>query len=139
MSKEQYSELADYIIEYFNEMQKKVSLPVDLKYVYQADSKQKTLIKITKIPDKYAVLLNAELIVTFNEDYFDAFDDESKNILVDQELALIEFNLDKGTLKIAKPDFITSSGVVKKYGVEAVERANHVRDLYNQQQDDKKK
>lgn len=139
MSKEQFHELTDYIVEYFQEKQKKLSLPVDLKYVYQADDKQKTLIKVSKIPDKFAVLLDAELLVSFNEDYFDAFDDESKSILVEQELALVEFDLDKGQLKIGKPDLITSSGIIKKYGVDAVGRANQVRDLYTQQQADKNK
>ena len=56
MSKEQYRELADYVIEYFNEQQEKLSLPIDLKYVYQADDKQKTLLKIVKIPDRYSNL-----------------------------------------------------------------------------------
>lgn len=139
MSKEQYHELQDYIIEYFNELEQKLSIPLDTKYVYQADNKQKTLVKIVKITDRYSVLLNSDLLISFNEDYFDAFDDEIKNILIEQELALIEFDIDKGTLKIGKADLITSTGIVKKYGVEAVERANQVRNLYNQQQEDKEK
>ena len=139
MSKEQFHELSDYIVEYFDELEKKLSLPVDIKYVYQADDKQKTLIKIIKVADRYSTLLKADLLISFNEDYFDAFDDEAKNILIDQELALLEFDLEKGTLKIGKPDLITSSGIVKRYGVEAVERANQVRDLFNQQQADKEK
>jgi hypothetical protein len=134
MSKEQFHELSDYIIEYFDELEKKLSLPVDIKYVYQADDKQKTLIKIVKIADRYTKLLNADLLISFNEDFFDAFDDEAKNILIDQELALIEFNLDKGTLKLGKPDLISSSGVIKKYGLSAVERANQVKELFNNQQ-----
>ena len=134
MSKEQFHELSDYIIEYFDGLEKKLSIPVDIKYVYQADDKQKTLIKIVKIADRYAKLLNPDLLISFNEDYFDAFDEEAKNILIDQELALIEFNLENGTLKIGKADLITSSGVIKKYGVEAVERANQVKALFNDQQ-----
>lgn len=134
MSKEQFHELADYIIDYFDVLEKKLSLPVDIKYVYQADDKQKTLIKIVKIADRYAKLLNSDLLISFNEDYFDAFDDEAKNILIDQELALIEFDLEKGTLKIGKADLITSTGVIKKYGVDAVERANQVKSLFNDQQ-----
>lgn len=134
MGKEQFHELSDYIIEYFDQLEKKLSIPIDIKYVYQADDKQKTLIKIIKIADRYSNLLNAELLISFNEDFFDAFDDEAKNILIDQELALIEFNMDKGTLKIGKPDLISSSGVIKKYGLTAVERANQVKDLFNSQQ-----
>lgn len=137
MSKEQFHEASDYIVEYFQELEKKLSLPVDINYVYQADDKQKTLIKIVKIADRYSKLLGADLLVSFNEDFFDAFDEQAKDILIDQELALVEFDLEKGTLKLGKPDLITSSGIIKKYGVDAVERANQVRDLFNQQQADK--
>jgi len=139
MSKEQFNILSDYIVDYFKELEQKLSLPIDLKYVYQADNKQKTLVKIIKVPDRYSVLVKADLLISFNEDFFDAFDDESKNVLIDQELALIEFDFEKGTLKIGRPDLITSYGVMKKYGIEAIERANQVRDLYNQQQSDKEK
>jgi len=137
MSKEQFHELAEYIVEYFDDLKKNLSIPVDVKYVYQADDKQKTLIKIIKVVDRYSILLNADLLVSFNEDYFDQFDDEAKNILIDQELALIQVDYDKGTFKIGRPDLITSSGVIKRYGVEAVERANQVRDLLSQQIEDK--
>jgi hypothetical protein len=134
MGKEQFHELSDYIVDQFKSLQKNLNLPIDVKYVFLADDKQKTLCKIKKIADNYATLLNADLIVSFNEDFFDAFDDEAKNILIEQELALIQFNLEKGTLKIGKPDLITSSGIIKKYGVKAVERANQVKDLFNDQQ-----
>lgn len=136
MSKEQFTDLSEDIIEYFTAAEQKLAMPIDLKYVYQADNKQKTLVKITKIPDKYAVIIKAELLVCFNEDFFDNFDDEARDILISQELALVECNFEKGTVKIAKADLITSKGVLKKYGVEAVERANQVRDLYNQQKED---
>jgi len=139
MSKEQFTELEADIIEYFNELEAKLELPVDTKYVYQGDEKQKTLLKIIKIPDRYATLLKADILISFNEKFFDIFDDESKTILIEQELALVEMNIDTGILKIGKPDLITSTGKVKKYGVEAVERANQVSTLYNQQQADQEK
>lgn len=134
MAKLDFNKLADYIIEFFDGMKSKLSLPVDIKYAYQAYNKQKTLISIKKIPDNYSALIGADLLVTFNEDYFDAFDDEAKEILIDQELAKIEFNMDKGTLKIVKPDLVTSSSIIRKYSLKKVERANQVKDLYKDQQ-----
>ena len=139
MSKEQFHELADYVIEKFDELKEKLTFNIDIKFVYQADDKQKTLIKIVKVPDRYSILLKADFLISFNEDYFDAFDEEAKDILIDQELALIEIDFEKGTTKIGRPDLITSSGIIKKYGVDAVERANQIRDLFNQQQADKEK
>ena len=139
MSKEQFHDLADYIVEDFSKLETKLGLPVDIKYVYQADDKQKTLIKISKVPDRYSILLKADILISFNEDFFDKFDDEAKLILIEQELALVELDIDKGTLKIGRPDLVTSTGIVKKYGVDAVERANQVSVLYNQQIADKEK
>jgi hypothetical protein len=46
--------------------------------------------------------------------------------------------MEKGTLKIVKPDLVTSSAIIKKYSLESVERANQVRDLYLNQQLDSK-
>jgi len=134
MAKDNFGELADYIQEFFEDMQNKLTLPVDLKYAFQSNAKQKTLVTIKKVPDNYSVLLDAELLVTFNEDFFDAFDEDSKKILIDQELAKVEFNTEKGTLKIVQPDLITSSAIIKKYSLEKVEKANQVRDLYKDQQ-----
>jgi hypothetical protein len=133
MSKEQYHNLSDYIIEHFDILEKKLSLPLDIKFVYQADNKQKILVKIIKINDRYAKLLDSDLLVSFNEDFFDVFDEEAKNILIEQELALIQFDYEKGTIKIGKPDLMTSTGIIKKYGMDAVERANQVTSLFNQQ------
>lgn len=137
MAKNDFHELADYIQDFFEKMKMELNLPVDIKYAYQAYNKQNTLITIKKIPDNLAILVKADLLVTFNEDYFDAFNDEPKSILIDQELAKIEFNMEKGTLKIVKPDLMTSSSIIKKYSLESVERANQVVTLYKDQQLDK--
>lgn len=139
MSKEQFNELSEDVIEYFNELEKKLSFPTDLKILFQSDAKQKTLLKIVKIPDRYSVLLKADLIVSFNEEYFDSFDDEAKTILIDQELALLEFNYEKGTLKIGKPNIMTSNSIFDKYGNDAVKRANQMIVLFKEQLEEKEK
>lgn len=139
MSKEQFNELSEDVIEYYNELEKKLSFPTDLKIIFQSDAKQKTLLKIVKIPDRYSVLLKADLLVSFNEEYFDSFDDEAKTILIDQELALLEFNYEKGTLKIGKPNIMTSNSIFDKYGNDAVKRANQMIILLKEQLEEKEK
>ena len=139
MSKEQFNELSEDVIEFFNELEKKLSFPTDLKMLFQSDAKQKNLLKIIKIPDRYSVLLKADLIVSFNEEYFDSFDDEAKTILIDQELALLEFNYEKGTLKIGKPNIMTSNSIFDKYGNDAVKRANQLTILLKEQLEEKEK
>ena len=40
MSKEQFNELSEDVIEFFNELEKKLSFPTDLKILFQSDAKQ---------------------------------------------------------------------------------------------------
>ena len=138
MAKEQYESLSDEIIDHFNKIEKSFALPMDVKFVYVANSKQKKLVKISKISDTYSYLLDADLLVVFNEDYFANFDDGVKQILIEQEIDKIEFDLEKGTIKIKEPEINTSSGIIEKFSLKSVENANTVQRLYEKQKKDKK-
>lgn len=129
---EQYYELDQDIIDFFKKVEQECAFAMDIKFVFQANEKQKSLIQIKKIPDNYAVLLNAEAIVTVNEAYFNDFDDKIRNILFEQEIDKIELNLDKGTFKIVQPSLKTSTGIVNKYTYKEVERANETERLVAQ-------
>jgi hypothetical protein len=131
MAKEHFCELDDYFVDSFKAALKNLNIPVDVKFVYQKNDKQKTMVKIKKVARTYTVMLKADLIVSFNGNYFYAFDDETKNILIEQELALIEFNMDSATLKLVKPDLMTSSALVEKYGLNAVKRAIQINKSYS--------
>ena len=124
-------------IDYIEKIMLNFNLPVTMRYYYQNNSKQKRLIKISKIPDHYAVAINADILVHVNEEYFDAMDEEIKKILIEQELDKIEFNLDKGTFKITSTGRInTSTGFINKYTFENVSRAVQVEVEFTQQSAD---
>ena len=109
-----------------------------MNYQFIGDSKQKTLIKITKVADDYSFILQKELKVSINEDLLTAYDQESITILFEQEIDKININLDSGKVKLLKTDLNTFSSLVNKYGVEKVARANKVEELYQDQQSDVK-
>lgn len=139
MAKEQYEALSDSVIEYFKGIESSFAMPMDIKFTFVANSKQKKLIKISKIADTYAYLLDSDLLVTFNEDYFENFDDNSKQILVEQEIDRIEFDLEKGTISItSEPEIHTSSGIIEKFSLKSVENANKLQKEYEKQKKDKK-
>jgi hypothetical protein len=100
------------------------------------NEKQKELIKVSKITDQYAFLLEKELLVSINEDLLNVFDEESVSILLEQEIDKININIDSGKIKLVKTDLNTFSSLVNKYGVEKVARANKVEDLYHEQKKD---
>ena len=136
---EAFYELDEDIVKYFNEIENDFGFSVNLKYIFQANSKQKVLIKLIKLPDHYGQLLKADILVSINEEFFNTFDDSTKEILFMQEIDKIEINLEKSTIKIGQPSLKTSMGIVKRFSYESVEKAIEVERLYDQQIKEKAK
>jgi hypothetical protein len=135
---DRFYELSEDTIDDFYKIFNKKSFPVSIKFQFIGDSKQKGLIKISKIADDFSFILQKELKVTINEDLLNAYDEESSTILFEQEIDKININIDSGKIKLVKTDLNTFSSLVNKYGVEKVARANKVEELYQEQQRDAK-
>jgi hypothetical protein len=137
-AKETYYEVDSSTEELFLEVFNKKSLPVNVKLLFQGNSKQKQLIKVSKISDQSAFALGKELLISVNEDLLNVFDDESVTILIEQEIDKININMESGKIKLVGTDLNTFSSIVNKYGVEKVARANKVEELYHEQKVDAK-
>jgi hypothetical protein len=133
-----FYKLSDDAEKRFFEVFSKKSFPLPLKFLFQGNSKQKGLIAISKIPDRFAFTIGKELLVSINEDILDVFDEESATILFEQEIDQITMNIESGKIKLIKTDLNTFSALVNKYGVVKVARANKVEELYQDQQKDAK-
>lgn len=133
---DRFYELSEDTINDFLDVFKGKSFPIEIKFQFIGDSKQKNLVKIAKIADDYAFVLQKELKVTVNEDLLNAYDEESIQILFEQEIDKININLDSGKIRLVKTDLNTFSGLVNKYGVEKVTKANGVESLYREQKED---
>lgn len=138
-AKDVFYHLDETTEELFMEVFNKKSFPVNVKFLFQGNSKQKQLIKIKKIAEEYSFELGKELLVSINEDLLNVFDDESVSILFEQEIEAININMDSGKIKLVGPDLKTHSSIVNKYGVDKVARANKVEELYSEQKADSDK
>jgi hypothetical protein len=136
-----YEVSEDTISDFFEVFDKK-SFPIKIDFQFLGHRKQKGLIKISKISDQYSAILAIELgsprelLVTINEDLMDAFDEESRTILIEQEIDKINMNVESGKIKLVKTDLNTFASLVNKYGVEKVSRANQVESLFIEQKED---
>ena len=135
-AKDVFYHLDETTEELFMEVFNKKSFPVNVKFLFQGNSKQKQLIKIKKVAEEYAFELGKELLLSINEDLLNVFDDESVSILFEQEIEAININMDSGKIKLVGPDLKTHSSIVNKYGVDKVARANKVEELYSEQKAD---
>ena len=133
---DRFAELYQDTIDDFLKIFEKKSFPIPIKFQFIGDSKQKNLIKISKIADDFAFILKKELKVSINESLLNVYDEESITILFEQEIDKININIDTGKIKLVKTDLNTFSSLVNKYGVEKVARANKVEELYQTQKQD---
>ena len=135
---DKFYEVSEDAIARFYEVFNKKSFPVSIKFQFVGCEKQKELIKVSKIADHFAFILQKEILVSINDDLMSVFDDESITILIEQEIDKININIETGKIKFIKTDLNTFSAIVNKYGVEKVARANKVEELYNEQKKDGK-
>ena len=110
--------VSDETIGVFNKIFAKKAFPFNVGFQFLGCESQKSLIKISKLPDQYVFMLEKELLVTINDELMSVFDDESIQILIEQELDKISINMETGKIKMIKPDLSTFSGLINKYGIE---------------------
>lgn len=127
------------IIEFFDKIIEEFSLISEIKFFFYLNSKQKTLIKISKIPDQYVLGIKSEIAVSINQVYYDMLDEDAKTVLFSQEIDRIEINSETGTIKVGKASISTSAGIVKKFTYDEVERAVEIERQLEQQLKDKNK
>lgn len=130
-----YYELSDDTTDVFMSIFNKKAIPFNLGLQF-VGCDQKMLIKISKLPDQYAFLLKNDLLISINDKLMSVFDDESIQILIEQEIDKISINMDNGKIKMIKPDLTTFSSLINKYGIEKITKANQVQELYSEQKQD---
>lgn len=131
-----FYQVSEETITTFKTIFNKKSFPFNVGFQFVGSESQKNLIKISKMPDQFAFILEKELLVTINDDLMSVFDEESIQILMEQEIDKISVNMDTGKIKMIKPDLTTFSGLINKYGIEKVAKANKVEELYAEQKQD---
>lgn len=140
MAKEDFIEIEDDIVEFIKNVEKDFNIPIDITFKYVVNRKQKQLIKFTKIPDVYAnnFILNADIIAVINDEYYDNFDDDTKKVLIEKEFDRIDFNFEKGTIKLTNPKVNVNTGFVEKHTWDKVSNVIKLEQEFEQQRKDKK-
>ncbi len=123
---ETYYEVSDEFANIFESIWKTTYLPVDLKYRLVGNAKLKNGVKIIKLNDLQCYLTQQELIIEVNEIELNKLDEKAMMIILNQEVCKITVDMNNGKIKLIKPDVVTFSGVIKKYGLDDVMRANEL-------------
>ena len=133
MSKEvsgisKFYEVSDETVGIFMEIVGKKSLN-GVAFQFIGNASQKMVIKISKLSDQYEYVIKKHVLVSINEELMVNFEDESLDILFEQEIDKISFNIESGKIKLIKPDISTFSALIKKWGIEKISKANQLAEI----------
>lgn len=131
-----FYDLDETSLEQINGIIDSLSFPFNIKMKMIGVSNQKCLIKLTKTSPITTHLSGIELLICINEDYLVSLEEENSKILIHQELDRIETDIQKGSFKLGKFKLQTNEGILHKYGIDAVAKANQLSDLYTKQKKD---
>lgn len=122
-----YQEITnDTIIETFQEILKSKYIPVDINFQFTAVVKGKKLIDIKKVPENLEDVLGKQLQVIVNEEIYDKMDDKSIEIIFEQEIEKISYNMNTGKISLTNPKLAVFPGIVNKYGIDDIARAYEI-------------
>jgi hypothetical protein len=131
-----FYELSQDAVDTFQTVLKSKIFSIEMNFQFIGSESQKSLIKISKISDQFSFLLEKDILISINEDLMTKFDDESIQILFEQEIDRIVVNIESGKIKLVKPDLTTFSSLINKYGIEKISRANQIETLSVEQSED---
>lgn len=131
-----FYELSADSLQEVNDIINEMAMPFNIKKEIIGASGQKTLIKLQKASPFVNYKTGIELFIFINEDYLAALDNETSKILIHQELDRIETDIAKGTFKFGKFRLQTNEGILSRYGIEAVSRANQLSTIFTEQKAD---
>ena len=113
---DRYYELGDDTIEELGSLIKNVIYtPMAINYTFQGDRNLKSLIKVSKITDRYAFKLESPILVEVNELLWDEMcnDTDAVEILVREACSKIEINSETGKISTSNKNvFLSSKGVL---------------------------
>ncbi len=87
-----------------------------------SNDKQKEICKVFKANDLLKHMTNEDAVIVVNEKIFEQLDDEQKLMVVEEYVARLYFDAEKGKLSLINPDVNTFSLLLRKYGYDKYER-----------------
>lgn len=81
-----------------------------------SNNKAKEIYKINKANELLRYRTGDDIIIVVNEIILDKLEDEDKEMVIEESISSIHYNTEKDRIEISKPDVVTYSGVLSKYG-----------------------
>lgn len=115
----------------------KTGLDKYIKITILNNPKAKDIFKVTKASDVLKYRAGDDVIIFINEKIFDQLTDEQREMIVDESLAGIHYEDEKEKLTLSKPDVVTFSGIISRFGFDKYSQLHETIKLIYAQESDK--
>jgi hypothetical protein len=132
-----FEEPFEETIDLYKKRIEKTGLDKFIKITILGNSKAKDIFKVTKASDILKYRAGDDIIIFINEKIFDQLTDEQREMIVDESLAGISYDDEKDKLTISKPDIVTFSGIISKFGFDKYSTLHETIKLIYAQEGDK--
>lgn len=93
----------------------KSGLSNNVNIVILTDNNAKDIFKVNKANALLKHRTGDDVIIVINEKIFEKLTDQQKEIVAEESLASVNYDLENDKLVITKPDVVTFSGILSKY------------------------
>jgi len=104
--------------ELFNNQIKVIGLHEQCKIDIVTNNRLKEIFKVTKANDYVKFKNGIDVIIFLNEQVFEYLEEPQRQLIIEESLAYIVYNNEKGIVEVKKPDVKTFSGVLSKFTYE---------------------
>lgn len=128
---------SDELVNLFEKVKEgKTTIPHWIEFKILCNDKQNEIHKINKTNDVVELISDGiNFTITFNEEIFDGLPSDMQEMVIEEVLAGVSVN-ESDAISNKKPDFVTFSGMVKKYGGdEIIKYKESVEALYVQKKE----
>jgi hypothetical protein len=113
-----YEEPFEDTTDLYNKYIEKAGIAQFINITVLTNNKAKDIYKVNKANELLRYRTGDDIIIVINEKVLDKLDEADKEMVIEESISSIHYNLEKDRIEISKPDVVTFSGVLSKHTFE---------------------
>ena len=111
-----YEEPFEDTTDLYNKYVEKAGLAQFINITVLTNNKAKDIYKVNKANELLKYRTGDDIIIVINENVLDKLDEADKEMIIEESISSIHYNLEKDKIEITRPDVVTFSGILSKHG-----------------------
>lgn len=111
-----YEEPFEDTTDLYNKYIERAGITQFINITVLTNNKAKDIYKVNKANELLKYRTGDDIIIVINENVLDKLDEADKEMIIEESISSIHYNLEKDKIEITRPDVVTFSGILSKHG-----------------------